>query len=127
MKKPPEFPITQEDIAKFKKLIPIWQERLHLKDWRIIVVKRRPVSTLAEVVFEPDHRVVKFAIGRDWGSNPPAEDEVERIVIHELLHIRCYELAQLAEVGNKEEVVGAEHLLIVPLTETLLALSKKAP
>lgn len=121
-KKTPEFPITPEQVAEFKRLLPIWVDLLNLKDWRITFTRKRPTANHADVVIYGDDRLAKISIGRDWGSNPPTEHELETILVHELLHVKVFDLAALAEKTSPDTVAGIEHALIIPLAEMLVKL-----
>lgn len=125
MKKPPMHPITPEQVAEFERLIPVWQERLGLHSWRIAKGRKRPAANLAEVEFFPDDRLARIHVGRDWGSSPGSPQELETVVIHELLHILLYDLANMAEEADEDKVHGVEHAVIVPLADALYKLSKK--
>lgn len=124
-KKVPEHPITPEQVDEFVRLMKVWQDRLHLGSWRIAKGRRRPAANLAEVETYPDDRLARVHVGRDWGANPGTMEDVEKVVIHELLHVLLYDLAALAEKGDAEKVNGVEHAVIVPLTETLFKLANK--
>lgn len=124
-KKVPEHPITDEERAEFKRLIPIWQKRLHLGNWRIFVGRKRPANCLAEVEVKPADRLALIHVGRDWGSDAPFEGELEETVIHELLHVLLYDLATLAEEADEEKAGAFEHAAIVPLAKALLKLSQE--
>ena len=122
MKKQPEFPITPEQVAEFKRLLPIWIELLSLKDWRIAFTRKRPVANHADVVMYHDDRLARISIGRDWGSNPATDFELEVTLVHELLHIKLYDLANLAEKADAEQVTKLEHAVIIPMAEALVRL-----
>jgi hypothetical protein len=125
-KKTPEHPITPEQVEEFARLLKVWQERLHLTSWRVAKGRRRPTASLAEVEMFPDDRLARVHVGRDWGANPGNMEDLEKVVIHELLHILLFDLARLAEYGEgAPAVAGVEHAIIVPLTETLHKLTKQ--
>jgi hypothetical protein len=123
----PAYPITDEQIAEFKHLVGVWQRRLHLMNWRMVKGRARPVANLAQVRVYPEHRLVRYAIGRDWGSDAPDETAMEKLVVHELLHVR---LNQLLEICFKrktydEQVQGEEHDVIVVFEEVLVGMSRE--
>jgi len=118
-KKTPEHPITDEEVAEFKRLVDVWVKRLHITGWRVRMGRRRPTASLAEVEMFEEDRMARIHVGRDWGSNAPKEGELEKVVIHELLHIMLYDLADLAEQHDEERVKGVEHALIHALVESL--------
>lgn len=129
-KKIPEFPITPEQVAEFKRLLPIWKERLSLGDWRIVFTRKRPTANIAHVEIFPGDRVARISIGRDWGSNPPHELELEDTLVHELLHVKVYDLAVYAEKAVPDLADGLEHAVVIPLARTLVQLAhqkEKAP
>jgi hypothetical protein len=121
-KKIPEFPITPEQVAEFKRLLPIWVELLNLGDWRITFTRKRPIANHAHVEIFDDDRLARISIGRDWGSNPPSEFELEDTLVHELLHVKVFDLAKSAEKHNAETVNALEHAVIIPLSKTLVRL-----
>lgn len=121
----PLHPITPEQVEEFKRLTALWIELLHLKEWRIKFTRKRPVANLADVEIFPSERLATISIGRDWGSHPPDENELEDTVIHELLHIKLYDLAEAAEKASPDSVLALEHAVIIPLAQTLLKLRRK--
>lgn len=126
-KTPPEYPITDEQVTEFQRLVGVWRKRLHLMNWRIHKTRRRPAAHLAEVQMYPEHRLARYSVGRDWGSEPPDKDSVERTVIHELLHVRFNQMldAAMREQEYNEVVQGEEHDVIVALEETLSAMTRE--
>jgi len=123
----PAFPITESEIKEFDRLLRIWQKRLHLMNWRFARGKRRPVSDLADVKCYPEHRFVRYCIGRDWGNGPPGELEMEKLVVHELMHVRLNQMidAAIAQRAYDETVQGEEHDVIVVFEEVLVGMSRK--
>lgn len=121
-KKVPEYPITPEQVAEFKRLLPIWVDLLHLGDWRIAFTRKRPGANVAHVEIYGDDRLARISIGREWGSNPPTEFELEDTLVHELLHVKLYDLAASAEKNNAETVNALEHAVIIPLAKALVRL-----
>lgn len=123
----PAYPITDAEIKEFDRLLKVWQKRLHLMNWRFARGRRRPVANLADVRCYPEHRLVRYCVGRDWGAQPPEENAIEKLVVHELMHVR---LNQLLEVSFKRKqyddiVQGEEHDVIVVFEEVLSGMSRK--
>lgn len=121
----PAYPITDAQVEEFQALLKAWRRKLHLMNWRFAMSRTRPVSDLASVKVYPEHRLVRYAVGRDWGSHPPEPDAVERLVVHELLHVRLNQLLDVAfrERDYTEAVQGEEHDVISVLEEVLVGMS----
>lgn len=123
----PAYPITDEQCAEFNRLLKVWQKRLHLMNWRFARGRARPAANLADVRMYPEDRLVRYNIGRDWGSHEPDPSALEKLVVHELMHVR---LNQLLEVAFKrrqydEPVQGEEHDVIVVFEDILVGMSQK--
>lgn len=123
----PAYPITDPEVKTFDRLLKLWQKRLHLMNWRFARGRRRPVANLADVRCYPEHRLVRYCVGRDWGAQPPEEGAIEKLVVHELMHVR---LNQLLEVCFKRRqyddvVQGEEHDVIVVFEEVLVGMSRE--
>lgn len=125
-RRPPEFPITPEQVAEFRRLLPIWIDLLQLGDWRIKITRKRPTASHAQVEIYSEDRLARISIGRDWGSNPPEENELEEVLVHELLHIKLYDLAHMAEKQDASATAALEHAVIIPMAKALVKLRNKA-
>lgn len=122
----PLHPITPEQVAEFRRLTEIWTDLLHLKDWRVRFSRKRPVANVADVEIFPTDRLARISIGRDWGSEAPDEWELEDTVVHELLHIKLYDLAEAAEKASPDTAAALEHAIIIPLAQTLVRMRRKS-
>lgn len=123
----PDHPITDEQVAEFVRLVHVWQRRLHLMNWRIVKGRARPASAYADVRTYPEHRLARYSIGRDWGANPPDPDMIEKIVIHELMHIRLDNLLEAAfkERSYTKKVEAEEHDVILVFEDVLAGMSRE--
>lgn len=125
----------QEVVEQALEYIRFWQERLRLKDWVIDVVVRKPQKKensflTADVVYEPATRIARIRLYVDPSikSEPTTSDaqevyvllqqanifELERVILHELLHIMLAPL--LPDVGTRSD---AESLLLEQVINTL--------
>ena len=126
MKKEIIHPITDADVARFRELLAEWRSRLHLKSWRFVKGRRRPSGDIANVSIYPEHRLVRYEIGKSWGDEPgPAE--VEEAVIHELMHVVLSPLIDAALQAKKydDKVTGEEHAVITVFEQLLSEMSSK--
>lgn len=125
----------QEVVEQALEYIRFWQERLRLKDWVVDVVVRKPQKKensflTADVVYEPATRIARIRLYVDPSikSEPATSDaqevyvllqqanifELERVILHELLHIMLAPL--LPDVGTRSD---AESLLLEQVINTL--------
>lgn len=123
----PAYPITDEEVKEFDHRLRVWQKRLHLMNWRFSRGRRRPVANLADVRCYPEHRLVRYCVGRDWGSTPPEENAIEKLVVHELMHVRLNQMLDTAFKAKSynEAVQGEEHDVIVVFEEVLVGMSRR--
>lgn len=121
----PAHPITDDDVRRFDELVQVWRTRLRLTDWRLARGRGRPAANLAEVIIEPEHRLVRYRVGRDWGAQPPGAGLLEQTVIHELLHVRFTQMldAAMEERQYNERVKGEEHATVIALSELIYELA----
>lgn len=123
----PAYPITDEQVKEFDRVLKVWQKRLHLMNWRFARGRRRPAANLADVRCYPEHRLVRYCVGRDWGAQPPEENAIEKLVVHELMHVKLNQLLDLSfkRKSYDELVQGEEHDVIVVFEEVLVGMSTK--
>lgn len=119
-------PITDEDVARFRELLAEWRGRLHLKSWRFVKGRRRPSDDIANVSIYPEHRMVRYEIGKTWGEDPGPND-IEETVVHELMHVVLSPLIDAALKSDKydEAVVGEEHAVITVFEQLLSEMSSR--
>ena len=124
--KTPEHPITDEQVTQFVALMKEWQRKLHLMNWRIVRGRRRPKSDIANVSLYPEHRMVRYEIGRQWGDDPGPND-VEEAVVHELMHVVLSPVIDAAIKAQKydETVIGEEHAVITVFEKLLTEMSTR--
>lgn len=121
--KPPN-PITPAASDAFALYIRTWQDRLNLRDWRIIrspkVAGKGHMAEIASIDLEA--RMATYRLGADFGSESVTERSLERIACHEMLHV--FVAILLAVRGDPratdEQVNGAEHALIHVLVDLLV-------
>ena len=123
----PAYPITDEQIAEFNRLLKVWQKRLHLMNWRLARGRARPTANLADVRMYPEDRLVRYNIGRDWGAHEPEPNAIEKLVVHELMHVRLNQLLEIAFKRRQydEPVQGEEHDVIVVFEDILVGMSQE--
>lgn len=126
MKKAPEHPITDAQATEFVALMKEWQRRLHLMSWRIVRGRRRPHNDIANVSIYPEHRMVRYEIGRQWGDDP-GPNGVEEAVVHELMHVVLSPVIDATIKAGKydETVIGEEHAVITVFEKMLTEMVSK--
>jgi len=121
-KKTPQNPLSDEDVVKFDGYMHFWLQVLNLKDWRVIRSKARSTN-LAEVQIFPEHRLVRYKVGKDWGNTPITEQSLSTTALHECLHILFDPMLRIAaeseDVGHDLKVLEAEHAVIAVLEKIL--------
>jgi hypothetical protein len=120
-KKEPKNPVSIEDADLFHGLMQRWLEQLNMSDWRL-VRQPRPSTEMAEIVSQDtNHRLIRYRIGRDFGSAPVNLETLENTAIHEVLHCRFHEMLEAAytEGEYNERVQAAEHSTIIVMTNLL--------
>lgn len=112
-------PVTAEHAEKFAAYVATWQEALSLGDWRIAVAEGRANrKVMAECYkFDLEQRSVSIRLGKDFGNTQVTDSELNKLALHECLHVFFHELIVAAE---KPEGPSLEHRCINVL-ERLLA------
>lgn len=116
-KKRPRNPLTDEDVAAFDRAIQKWRATLNLSDWEVYRGEGeiRAKDIRAELYdIEPEHRLAKYRVSRDFGPDAVTGDSIEGYARHEMLHLFIYELiVAAAEHGaDSKEVMTQEHRII---------------
>lgn len=117
----PPNPITPEHAEKFRGAMLAWRERLGLHGWRY-VKSRRPSKELAEISEQlTEHRLVRWALGTDWGGTEIDDESLESTACHENLHVLLHRLLEVsfAEQEYNDTVMGEEHGVIAVLEQLL--------
>lgn len=105
-------------------LLEEWQERLGLQDWAIILrfnlLEEDMNNNAGETKWENSNKVAEIYIIREEDHNSIIPYDFERILVHELLHIKFGYLQ--IEPSNYEEQVfdEAQHQLIDDLARALV-------
>lgn len=114
--------------AKLEKITAKWQKRLLLQDWRIDVLFM-PLATFKRNVVgtelpDPSQRWATVSIldpadypkiHPKWTSKQ-VRDDIEFTVVHELYHVRMFDLTHATE----KELVNAEEMTVDRLTQITL-------
>jgi hypothetical protein len=114
--------MTDADIEAFRKALDTWQERMGLKDWRIVFSPKRAKNVMAQMdKWNWSQRQVTCRIGLDWMATPVTEVTITQTAVHELLHVLLYELIQSARNPSitDDDLASIEHRVINTL-EVLL-------
>lgn len=108
--------LTQAEQDRFWRCVDHWQAKLGLLDWRITRKTGESAGYLATTEkFDAEQRQCRIALSTDWGMREePTPVSIERTAVHELLHIRGYDLSRMAvDRGATYDLVHeAEHKLI---------------
>ena len=117
-------PVTPADIELFDQFMQQWQEKLNLKDWRIIYNAKPAKNAMADVeISVPDHCAV-YRIGAHFGMEEVSPFNIEATCCHELLHVLLAEFRDMAEAKVAPEILMAAEHRIVHTLERLLVLKK---
>lgn len=123
-KKPVLNPITPEDEAKFDFYMEKWRQKLNLADWRYVKLAKKSTAMAEITKQETEHRLVRWKIGKDFGETKVTPTSLEKVAIHENLHVLLHTLVEAAENGAAAEDIMAEEHRVIAVLESLL-LSKE--
>jgi len=119
--KEPKHPVLPQDRVRFEELMHQWQVYMNLMDWRF-VLEEKPSRYMAEVSQESEHRLVKWRLGKHFGSVPVTEASLEATAIHENLHVLLHTLVETACAhGESNEHTMAEEHRVIAVLERLLS------
>lgn len=123
MEKPPTNPVLAEHVEKFRSFVLLWQDRLNLKNWRIIQSsKKASRGNMAEIArtYVSDH-LASWQIGEDFGALPVDDYNIEQAAVHELCHVLLAPLIKLAKDGaSADHIAAEEHSVIITLVDLLV-------
>lgn len=123
MPKPSPNPVTAEHAAKFAVYVVNWQDALSLGDWRIAVSEKRATrKVMAEAFkFDLEQRSVSIRLGKDFGNTEVTDKELNKLALHEVLHVFLHELITTAKAGAADDVIGSLEHAAINVLENLLA------
>lgn len=116
-------------VARIKTLVRHWQARLHLTDWRLRVKvgefedEGRFAKLSAANISRPEYLEADIYV--DPARVVTAEEDLNRLVCHELLHCHTAELVAICDLwagedaGRKEYVRKAHEQLVTRLERVL--------
>jgi hypothetical protein len=107
--------------------LSVWQERLHLEDWRISIVMARgsemKAGTRGKIRWDKSKKsaVIWVLDAADYGmSLPEMLEDMEFTIVHELIHL------SLASLPRSEASRRSEEEAVNRLTAALLGLDKQS-
>lgn len=107
--------VTDEQVAEFEQYVAHWQNVLGLNDWRICRRPQRCATYMAVVdSIEPEHRLARYRVGKDFGGTPVTSYSLSRCALHEVLHIFLYELIHTVKAHglDGDDCLAQEHRII---------------
>lgn len=122
-KKPPQNPVSDEDVEQFDEFVAKWRTLLNLRDWRIVRKSKRNPRYMAEMLtISHEHKLATYNIGVDFGEAKVTKQSLEATACHELLHLLLAPLiaSVVAEGEENTNTLEYEHAVIVILTELLM-------
>lgn len=125
-RKPPANPLSDDDKELFDGMFRRWCEIMNLGDWRLVRLEK-PSTAMAEITEQDTaNRIVRYKIGKDFGTHKVTLQSIEDTAIHEALHVRFHEMLEAAyEDGEySPRVIAAEHGTIVVLAPLLRRLAE---
>jgi hypothetical protein len=119
-RKPPRNPLSDADVAAFDKAIQKWKVSLNLSDWDVYkgVGEIRAKNIRAEIYgIEPEHRIARYRVSRDFANELVTGDTLERYARHEILHLFLHGLIRAVKKfgEDSDEVLAEEHRIIMVL------------
>ncbi len=70
---------------------------------------------------EPEHRLARYRVGKDWGNTPITSYALSRVALHEVLHVFLYDLIHTVTEHGKggADCLTQEHRIIHTLEPLL--------
>lgn len=104
--------LTDAERKLFFAAATYWQRELGLDDWHITQQSEPSKKNLRAAVCEWDNsqRTCLLFHGTGW-SEKTEPAELERIALHEMLHVRLFDIAQTAiwNGADKDDIIAMEH------------------
>ena len=116
---------TKEDFGKFKMFALDWQRRLGLTSWSLYFDRKKEDmrDTYACCYWDMGSQLATIVLTTDWDDLRPKNDgELERVALHEVLHVGLAELVSQAEARytTQAAIDMAEHSIIRRLENSLM-------
>ena len=104
-------PVSAEHAAKFAGYVANWCEQLSLGDWRVNVSDGRATRKVMAEVFKTDleQRSATIRLGKDWGNHQVSDGELDKLALHEVLHIFLFELLTAAQTKDIDPDTLSSH------------------
>lgn len=115
--------LTPDDVAKFGRYLKLWQGRLGLQDWRIVLSPMPAKKCMAEMVnWDWQQRQVTCRVGLDWKSTPVTDATLEQTAVHELWHVVLFPLIEAAKNNqiSEADLGSIEHRIINMIEQVLV-------
>lgn len=117
-----KYQVTAAHAVKFTRYIGKWQGVLSLGTWRVTVSPIRTKSLVMAEVYKCDleQRSATIRLASEW-NYPVTDEELEKLAIHELLHILLRPFKTWAmEPGANEDDISSEEHGVINVFETYL-------
>ena len=92
-----------------------WQDTFSLRDWRIYFVHKRLNGAYAQTKWSTDSMLATITLSSYWDDMQPISDiELERIALHEIMHVLFAPLVSEAEYryATHDNIEIAEHAIV---------------
>lgn len=114
---------TKRDFDLFKEFARKWQKKLSLTGWAIYFYHEKLEDEYASSAWHMSGRAATLKFSTKWDIGREfSEAEIERLALHEILHIFFASLIYPAEsrYTTQEDIDTAEHSIIRCLEDVLL-------
>lgn len=115
--------LTPDDVAEFGRQLRLWQEKLGLSGWRIVLSKVPAKKSMAEMdKWDWPQRQVTCRVGHDWKSTPVTPKTIEQTAVHELCHVLLFPVIEAARnpQTSDDDLRSLEHSVINVLERLLV-------
>lgn len=114
---------TKQHYLDFQKYAKKWQEKLGVSNWAVYFYHRSLEDAYASTAWQMSGAVATMTFCTNWDNGRELNDaELERVALHEVLHLLMAELISQAEARYTmaDSIEIAEHSIIRRLESVLV-------
>jgi hypothetical protein len=118
--------MDESEVIKWGELCGYWRDVLKLNDWKIVFKVNRKgdmeldnVQGEAKFVHSSREAIIRILDPIDW-DNPDFEQDIEKTIVHELLHLR------FSPIDTDNELIDKlQHQIIDDLAKSFVSLKRE--
>lgn len=115
--------VTASEFEFFKKCCAKWIRKLGLTNWAVYYYLEEVEGSYAQTAWDFSGMAASIRMGSEWdGGRPKNRAEIDRLALHECLHLLLAPLIREAEARYADEdiILSSEHSIIRSIENSML-------